>query len=470
MMWFTRTLRFRLTAWYCFALALGLCVFGVVLMGLAERHLLINRDESMTFKGHAVIYILSQQQGGEGLSPWQLDRLSRLGKVAITEGGQGAGGVVYRAPELLEAPVMARGMEDKGENQASDRFSTVIENGDYWRIYTLLYRDTRDREITIRVMEELGDVEGALKRLKLAFFYLAPIGILVSLLGGFILSTKALAPISNIIDLAERIEPQELSQRLPHPGVEDELGRLVSTLNRMIGRIEACFDAMKRFTSDASHELRGPLATIRNTVDVTLAMPSTAEERDAALHSIGEEVDRIRALVEDLLLLARADSGRMVMQRQPVSLDVILEAQVEAHQPQAQEREIRLVVKTLLTEKILGDERWLHQVVGNLLDNAIKYTPVGGAVEVDMVRTQGELRFSVSDTGPGIPDEDLERVFERFFRSDPSRSRTAAPGLGLGLAIVAWVVGEHQGRIQAANRPDGGASFIVMLPLGEASA
>lgn len=167
-------------------------------------------------------------------------------------------------------------------------------------------------------------------------------------------------------------------------------------------------------------------------------------------------------------MLARADSGRVVMQMSPVSLAFILEAQVEAYLPKAQERNIRLELGTLLPDEIRGNERWLLQVAGNLLGNAINYTPVGGTVSVAMTRLKEAVQFSVSDTGPGIPEEDLERVFERFFRSDPSRSWGHVQGQGLGLAIVAWVVGEHGGRIWASNRPEGGATFTVSLPLAQA--
>lgn len=464
----TRTLRFRLTAWYGAALAAGLCVFGFVLMGLAERHLLHSHDEALTFRAHAVIFILEQPSRGPELSPRQLDQLSRLGKVAIQLKGEDAAGTIYRSPELLNAPVLAQAAESETGPAGNGRFFTVIQNGDYWRIYNLHYHRPEGLDTTIRVMEELGDVDASLKRLRLAFMHLAPIGVLISILGALLISTKALAPLSKIIDLADKIRPDELSKRLPHPGVDDEIGRLVRTLNRMIGRIQNSFEAMKRFTSDASHELRNPLATLRNTVDVTLELPRTSEEKDAALRSIGEEVDRIRSLVEDLLLLARADSGRVVMEMKPVSLAFLLEAQLEAYQPRAEERNIRLEMGPLLPDEVLGNERWLLQVVGNLLSNAINYTPEGGTVTVTMAQGDDALCFSVLDTGPGLPEEDLDRVFDRFFRSDPSRSWGHIQGHGLGLAIAAWVMREHKGQIEASNRLEGGARFTVTLPHAKA--
>jgi len=443
MMRFIRTLKFRLTAWYGLALAAGLVVFGVVLLGLAERHLLHNHDEAMTFKAHAAAFIVDQHPVDSQLTPFQLDHITRLGRVALFLESAGPDRMIYRAPDLFSAPVLVRAAELNSEPSGNGRFATLIENGNYWRVFTLTHKTKAGRTWQIRVLEELGDVEGSLRRLKLAFFHLVPVGILVSLLGGYFLSTRALSPISNIIDLANEIEPRQLSRRLPHPGVHDEIGGLVDTLNHMLARIEASFEAMKRFTSDASHELRNPLATLRNLVDVTIEKPRTSEEKDAALQTIGEEVDRIRSMVEDLLLLARADSGRVVMRMRPVSLAFLLEAQVEVFLPKAQERSIQLQIGELLPDEVLGNERWLLQVVGNLLSNAINYTPIGGGVTVTMARSAGTVQFSVADTGPGIPEEDLERVFERFFRSDPSRSWGHVQGQGLGLAIVAWVVQEH---------------------------
>lgn len=466
MMRFTRTLRFRLTAWYCLALALGLIVFGTVLLGMAERHMILNHDSGMRSRGVEALRILTSQGEKRNLTAEQEGQMAFLGKVLVVEKIGDINRIVYQSPELSSTPVRGRILTLPLDGDKPSSFKTLVEKGSYWRIYTLKYVSPLGREGLIRIIEDLGDIGATLKRLKVAFLHLAPIGILVSFFGGYLLSERALSPVVRIIALTKKIEASKLDRRLPHPGVDDEIGRLVDTLNRMIARLESSFEAMKRFTADASHELRSPLATIRNTIDVALEQPRSAAEQEAALRSAGEEVDRIRTLVEDLLLLARADAGRLVMQMKPARLGGIVEAQVEAHQVQAQEREIRLKLHTVLQDEILCDERWVHQVVGNLLDNAIKYTPKAGWVTVDMKRADHAVGFSVSDSGPGIPEEDLERVFERFFRSDPSRTRAHVPGLGLGLAIAAWVVKEHGGSIRASNRPGGGATFTVEFPLG----
>jgi len=351
------------------------------------------------------------------------------------------------------------------EDTPPEGLQTFIEQGKYWRCFNGRIHTDGDPEFTLWILEDLGDVQFTLKRLRLAFFHLVPVGLIVSFLGAYWLSTRALSPVARTIALARDIEAHNLHQRLPHPGVDDEIGSLVDTLNHMIARLQNSFETMKRFTADASHELRTPLATIRNLIDVTLASPKPPGEVLATLQSVGEEVDRIRSLVEDLLLLARADSGRLVMDLHPIGLDQVAQMVVEGHLPQAEERGITLGTGALVSDPILGDERWLHQVFSNLLDNALKFTPPGGSVQVDMERGNGTVSLSVRDTGPGIPDGDLERIFERLFRSDPSRSQNHVPGLGLGLAIASWVVKDHKGTIRAANRPGGGAELKVTFPV-----
>jgi heavy metal sensor kinase len=275
-----------------------------------------------------------------------------------------------------------------------------------------------------------------------------------------------LAPVDRINRMALEIEASKLNQRLPHPGVADEIGRLVDTLNHMIERLEGSFQAMKRFTADASHELRNPLATMRNTIDVVLEQPRTVAEQREALDSLGEDVNRLRKIVEDLLLLARADSGRLAMERKPLDLGNLVQALAETYQLQAEELGVVLEVQATGQAEVAGDERWLYQLAGNLIENALKFTPQGGRVEVAVLSRPDAVRFTVRDTGPGIPETSLERIFERFYQVDQSRTQTQKSGSGLGLAIAAWIVESHGGRIFAGNHPDGGAIFTVELPPG----
>ncbi|MBL0311282.1 MAG: HAMP domain-containing protein [Holophagaceae bacterium] len=463
MMRFPRTLRFKLTVWYGIAMVIGLCVIGTLLFVLVRYHMIRHYDDHLRSRGAAILAILAEEEVGKALTPKQEEQLRHSGRVIITE----RFGDMERVIHSRRVQANSLNTWIKPPSKAiltTPEFQLHKKGGMYWRIILVPFQLRAGERGVIRIIEDLGDVQSMLRRLLLDFTSLAMIGILASFAGGYWIVGRALAPLVHIIEKAKEIEASSLDQRVPDHQIEGETGMLADTLNRMFARLETSFDAMKRFTADASHELRNPLATVRNTIDVSLEQRRTPEEYEAAMQSIGEEVDRIRTIVEDLLFLARADTSRVVMKLAPVGLDRIVEAQMEAHQFQAQERNIELGIRGLIPDEILGDERWLHQVVGNLLDNALKYTPVGGAVSVELHRQNGMVQLLVHDSGPGIPEQDLGRIFERFFRSDSSRSRANVPGVGLGLAIVAWVVKEHGGSIVAANRPEGGATITAEFP------
>ena len=320
-------------------------------------------------------------------------------------------------------------------------------------------------------MERIGDVERPLSNLRLALLLLAPIAVAGSAAVSFWLAGRALAPVVEVTELAREIESTQLSRRLPTRPVPDEIGRLVDTFNQMIGRLETSFEAMKRFTADASHELRSPLANMQSTLEVTLSQMREPEDYRAALASLNEEVVRLRHIVADLLLLAQADSGRLPFQLEPTRLDVLAGETVESFAERAETLGVRLAMSPSPEVVIRGDERWLRQLVVNLVDNAIRFSgSEDGAERVAEVRVAVAVGpdvalLTVEDTGPGIPEAQLDRVFERFVRVDAARRRHADGGAGLGLAICAWIVQEHHGSIRALRRPEGGTRMVTTFPL-----
>jgi two-component system OmpR family sensor kinase len=298
---------------------------------------------------------------------------------------------------------------------------------------------------------------------------MAPVAILASALGGYWLAGRALAPVDEATRLAREIGASSLGRRLPSPGGADEFGRLVETLNEMIARLEAAFEAMRRLTADASHELRGPLANMRGAIDVALARPRDEEEYRRVLGSVGEDVDRLRSIVDDLLVLARADAGRMRLERSPVRLDVVAAEVVESFVPAASGQGVTVSADCRTPATVLGDERWLRQLVSNLIDNAVKFSAAARSrsvlVEVEVTVERGRAVLRILDTGPGIPDHALGHIFERFYRADSARTHHGTDGCGLGLAIAAWIAEAHGGEISARNRDEGGSVFAVALPL-----
>jgi heavy metal sensor kinase len=447
--------------WYCVTLTLAMFLLGVLMYWIVAFRLLRRQDALLLKKADRILAILQQPGGGRPLTNAQKEALDHLGQNIVVHESQGSRKVQYQSPEMQANP-LAPSLAMLGWAEGPDRqFTTLPFKGETWRVIAEPYRAGDDRQGVLQVVGNLEDVQDTLTNLRFAILLLVPAGILCSAMGGFWLAGRALAPVGRIASMAREIEASKLDQRLPHPGVDDEIGRLVMTLNRMIARLESSFDSMKRFTADASHELRNPLATMRNTIDVTLEQPRTADQQRAALESLGEDVDRLRRIVEDLLLLARADNGRIAMNRERVRLDSLVQALAEIQQPRAQELGVAVALASGPAE-VNGDERWLYQMVGNLLDNALKFAGAGGKVLMEVTSQGDTVRLRVSDSGPGIPDEDLERIFERFYQVDPSRAQRT--GSGLGLAIAAWIVQVHEGRISAANHPGGGAVFTVELP------
>lgn len=457
----TGTLRFGLTAWYSLTLLAVLTVFGALLYAVVHHHLLHHHDEPLRASAYTILKIVDETEDCHLLTDRQVEQLGKIGKLALIHETQGERQVFFDSPELNGSPLEPVLTSLPLKDPTTAQFEALEKDGAFWRVLSLPYQVRSGRKGVIRVVEDMGDIRETLEALRLGLLILAPMGVLVSSLGGYWLAGKALAPMERITDMAQEIEASSLHRRLPLPGKNSEIERLVETLNRMFSRLDMSFESMKRFTADASHELRSPLATIRNAIDVTLKRHHTAEEHETTLQTIGIEVDRLSGIIEDLLLLARADSGRLVVHMEPVRLDQILEAQVDAFLEQAGSSGLHLSLPYSEAAIILGNERWLHLMIGNLIGNALKFTPAPGEVIAQIRQADGSIQLTIEDSGPGIPPADLEKIFDRFYRSDPARSQATTPGTGLGLAIAAWISSLHGADIRASNRAEGGARFTV---------
>ncbi|MBI3130290.1 MAG: heavy metal sensor histidine kinase [Acidobacteria bacterium] len=455
------SIRARLTLTYAIFVGLLLVVCGGVLFGVVRYQLLRHHDPSLKDTAAKVEAILSRREDCIRLDPVQIQDLNRLDHLILFHETGGERQIFYRSPDSdgIPTPSSLEAMT------TTVPFETLMAGGESLRVHSLPYRSQAGRQGLIRVMDRLGDVEEPLHALALSLLFMVPVAILFAALGGYWMASRALSPVDRITQQARAIGAQNLASRIPHPGNSDELGRLVDTLNRMFERLERTFEGMKRFTSDASHELRSPLAIMRSTIDVALNRPRTPEEYRCSLESLGEEVDRIRKISADLLLLARADSGRLELELTPLNLGLLATEVVDAFQILANAKEVQLESSTSGHMAVLGDERWLRQALANLVDNAIKFTPTAGQVWVDLAQEASWVRITVKDSGPGIPKEHLSRIFERFYQADSARTRDAGQGAGLGLSITAWIVEAHGGSLSVENRIDGhGCSFSLRLP------
>ncbi len=274
-------------------------------------------------------------------------------------------------------------------------------------------------------------------------------------------------PVDRVTKAAEQIGVAgDLSERVPASARMDEIGRLAATFNHMISRLQAAFERQKQFTSDASHELRTPLAVMRADIEIALRRERGKEEYQRVLTSNLEEIVRLSRLVEDLLMLARADAGKLELKCEPMDLDDLCSKMTEYILPLADQRDQTLTYHQPQGKVIINaDMHRIKQLLLNLLDNAIKYTEQRGSIILGLKTEGDDAVLTVSDSGRGIPPEDLPHIFDRFFRRSAKTSDRSASGFGLGLSIVKWIVDSHAGKIVAQSEPGKGTTFIVRLPL-----
>jgi heavy metal sensor kinase len=288
----------------------------------------------------------------------------------------------------------------------------------------------------------------------------------VGLLGGWVISARILRPVAAIAATAAQISETNLSRRIDPKAVDRELAELAQILNATFDRLQAAFERQARFTADASHELRTPLAIVRTQAEVALSRPRSAEEYRDTVAACLRAASRMSALVEGLLLLARADAGRLDLQRTAVDLGQVVEETVAMFRPLAEERGVTFTA-CLARGEVNGDAVRLAQVITNLLSNAVQHNRDGGEVRVTLQVSAGEVVLTVADDGCGIPEEDRAHIFERFYRVDKARARSSG-GNGLGLAICRSIVDAHGGRIGFETEVGRGSTFWVRLPCATA--
>jgi two-component system, OmpR family, sensor kinase len=296
------------------------------------------------------------------------------------------------------------------------------------------------------------------------------IGIILSTttagLAAWVATRQALTPLEAVTQTALQItRADDLSRRIPYQGPEnDEVGQLIRAFNQTLSRLENLFNSQRRFLADVGHELRTPLTVIKGNMDLMRRM---SEIDDESMASIESEVDRLTRLVGDLLLLAQAESGKLPLARRLVELDTVLLEVLQQMRVLAKDR-LQMRLGEIDQVLVCGDQDRLKQVLVNLIGNAIKYTPHDGEVLVGLGKVENRARLTVSDTGPGIPAEDLPHIFERFYRGEKSRTRAReGKGFGLGLSIAYWIVRNHGGQIEVAPREPKGTTFCVWLPLAQ---
>jgi two-component system, OmpR family, sensor kinase len=318
----------------------------------------------------------------------------------------------------------------------------------------------------VEVGASLQSVEQTLHDLLLGWLLITPLVLLLGALGSLWLARRALRPVGRLTRIARQVEAGDLQQRVPVPGAHDEIQELALTLNDMIARLDSTFSRQRRFVADASHELRTPVSAIRSMTDVALLNEKSPADYVGVLWGINAEAERLGRLISDLLVLARDDEAQTPLERAPLRLDLIAHDVASVSAVLANERHIQLRVETSGPVVVLGDSDRILQAVLNLIQNALTYTPAGRRGLVTIRVTDDGIRaiLSVTDNGIGIEPGHLPHIFERFYRASPDSAHSQG-GSGLGLSIVDWVVGAHDGEVTVQSQVGKGSTFTIYLPL-----
>jgi heavy metal sensor kinase len=460
----TLPIRARLTAWYVGLLATILTAVGVFLPLRLSRDLVAGIDRTLD-AGAAQISPANQETevGFQDASDASLAGLTGGETAAQTISVTGTV-VLHSGDPASQSPMLPPTSLAKVLAGAHVRTS-LRAGGDHeaFRVLALPLGAGQGRQVLV-VASSLDEVDQSVHRLRVLLLAVVPAALLAAAGGGWWLARKALRPVAEITRQAGAIGVEQLHERVPVPPTTDEIAGLATTINAMLERIEHGVREKRRFLADASHELRTPLAVMRSEIEVSLRGGDIEPAARDVLASNAEEVERMSRIVDDLLTLARIDEGRLELAPSRVDLGAVAADVVAGLRPLAAAQGIPVTVSGgEVGAQVDADPERLRRAVRNLVENAVKYTGAGGRVGVEVWRRKGEAGLTVTDTGPGIPEALLERIFDRFVRADVARSRSTG-GSGLGLSITREIVEAHGGRVWAESTPGEGSAFSMGFP------
>ncbi len=455
MTWRPLSVRARLTAGFAAALAAIVLVFAAGVYGFVRRSLLGQLDRELAQQAAALERTIQRE-------PDEIDELDEAEEHRVADAFrvEREGKVVYRSRRWRRAQLGAA-LEPAPRRSS---WSWRDSDGRRWRLAQKTFR-AAGAPLALAVAGDERAVRQSLDTLLGVLAIAFPLALALAIVGGYVMAGRALRPVGAMAAKARDITAERLSERLPVENPHDEFGQLATVFNETLARLENSFDELRRFTSDASHELRTPLTAIRSVGEVgldTIREPAARE----VVGSMLEEVDRLARLTDSLLVLSRADAGRASLRREVVDLAGLAREAAECLRVLAEEKDQILSIETDARLDVRGDGATLRMAVMNLVDNAIRYTPRGGEIQVKAAPTNGEARVEVRDTGPGIPADQQSRVFGRFYRVDKARSRGLG-GAGLGLAIARWAIEANAGRIELESRQGNGCVFRIVLPFAQ---
>ena len=461
------SLKVRLTLWYGIALAVILAVFAGTLYVVIARNLKEQVDRSLEEAAAVAVKALTERRVGPF---FQFDDLvDEFPELAVLDKFfqifSPTGMITIQSPNVRRLAIPLSRTALTAALAGRPVFESArFEKEPPIRLLSVPIQYEGSLTHILQIGTSLRQVEAMRQRLIFTLLLTGPLTLAIALAGGWFLAGRALQPVEAITEAARRIAAGDLTQRLVVSRSTDEIGRLATTFNEMIARLETSFRQVQQFSADASHELRTPLTVMKGETELALRRPRSPEEYRMVFESNLEEIDRMTRIVEDLLFLSRADLGEVSMERQPVRLDTLVEDIQRQAAVLGQEQGIEVLIEAIEPATVLGDELRLRELVLNIVENAVRYSRAGGQVKMVLTRAGSVVRLTVSDQGIGISPEAQGRIFDRFYRADEARAHSPK-GTGLGLAISKWIAESHQGHIEVESEPGKGSRFTVVLPV-----
>ena len=461
-------IRTKLTFLYTFLLGVCLVFFGFFLYFTLSRSLLDNTDARIKTIAETISKTALRPSSALGI-PKHFDLILERFFGIKTSGKfiqimDGSGKVIYQSSSLegFELPLSKETFQNAVEGKMT--FETIrLAGGEKVRVAVYPVREREELISLVQIGASLRTVQNTLESLLYILYIATSIALMLAGIIGWLLASRALKPVDEITQTARQIGAKSLDQRLVVQGPRDEIGRLVETFNEMISRLESSFNRTKQFTADASHELRTPLTILKGETEIALKTEKSVKGLKAVLKSNLEEINHLVDMVKKLLFLSREDAGVRDMPVETVKLDKLILEKYEQAKRLAEEKGINMSIVKNDKVSVKGDQFRLRELLLNLIDNAVKYTPSGGDITLTLEGSNGFAKVIVADTGIGISKEDCPHVFDRFYRVDKARVRSEG-GSGLGLNICKQIVEAHKGSVELKSELGKGSAFIVHLP------
>ena len=462
------TLRTKLAVFYAIAVSLLLSGFGLVYYRVLRVNLETALTDELIERAAGLQGYLKYEDGRpvfvyDDKEPDQVSFVqaaSRYFQLYDTTTGD----LLAESPELEALGVQYSANDVRQFVQAPSGFNDLQTDQGLLRFRREIVTNSAGSRYLMLVGASLEPMQDTLAGFLGSMAWLIPTGMFLAAISAWWMAGRALMPVGALAVAAREIAVGSLDRRLPVRGANDELDDLAREFNETLARLERAVGEMKQFTSSISHELRTPLAVLRGEAEIALMQVGTTEQYRNILASQLEEFEKLTRMINQLLTLARAESGQVKIEHKPVNISAMTQSLSEQIKPVAASKDVVMDWSCEPDVVIAGDSGWLERIILNLLDNAIKFTPAGGHVHVSLARNSHGATLGVRDDGKGIPAEALPYIFERFYRADPSRSNQV-DGAGLGLSLVKWAVDQHQGTIRVDSVPEEGTQVIVTLPV-----